>query len=93
MQQTVGAVLAQLDDCLARMLRQRRHKRHEHQLRRAEDGPLGNRAALVKQGVDRVARIAPGCPVIQQPDAARAALEIVHKGAHFVAVIQAQDRL
>ena len=26
MQQTVGAVLAQLDDCLARMLRQRRHK-------------------------------------------------------------------
>ena len=26
MQQTVGAVLAQLDDCLARMLRQRRHE-------------------------------------------------------------------
>ena len=26
MKQTVGAVLAQLDDCLARMLRQRRHK-------------------------------------------------------------------
>ena len=26
MQQTIGAVLAQLDDCLARMLRQRRHK-------------------------------------------------------------------